>query len=322
MSYKYGLLDIKTIDVTLPIFGIFNTKIILTNELFKCDPVVGKVKFLYDCNNNIICQEGHEIPRHILTKDVSFVRINVMGGLGNVMFQIATAYAYAKRTSRTLYVTGINNIAHTTCKYPFLEKYECKNECKNDNLVHHHEKGALTYTEINNYKTHNVELHGYFQSEKYFDTILVQDAIFSEINSLYTGKYNGLGKCFIHVRRGDYVNHWLHYIDLTKYFKKAIEYVKSQYQVEFYVFSDDNKYCEQSPIFNKFTIINGLNEMETMSLMTQCQYGGICSNSTFSWWGVYLNQSPTKMSIFPSKWFNDSTYIKDIYPKNSIVINI
>ena len=56
--------------------------------------------------------------------------------------------------------------------------------------------------------------------------------------------------------------------------------------------------------------------------MTQCQYGGICENSTFSWWGVYLNDSPDKVMIFPDAWINDCNYQREIqiYSTNSIVV--
>ena len=56
--------------------------------------------------------------------------------------------------------------------------------------------------------------------------------------------------------------------------------------------------------------------------MSQCKYGGIGVNSSFSWWGLYLNTNRPYL-ILPSKWFNESNqYIGGFYFPNSIKIDI
>jgi hypothetical protein len=64
-----------------------------------------------------------------------------------------------------------------------------------------------------------------------------------------------------------------------------------------------------------------MSTLNTLYLMSLCKKGGICSNSSFSWWGGYLNTNPNKIVVFPNKWIN-TNYIVDIQYDGSTIIDI
>jgi hypothetical protein len=72
---------------------------------------------------------------------------------------------------------------------------------------------------------------------------------------------------------------------------------------KFSVFTNDKAYALQheflKDIDHEFV---DANELESLVLMSECR-AGICANSSFSWWGAYLN--PNRPICLPSKWFND-----------------
>ena len=121
-------------------------------------------------------------------------------------------------------------------------------------------------------------------------------------------KYKHLDNSFfIHIRRGDYVNHWLHYINLDEYYKKSIEYVYTLHPDAYiYIISNDLNYCKSLSYLNtdKFIYSENTNELDDLYLMSLCNLGGICCNSSYSWWGAYLNTNVSKIVIFPNKWVN------------------
>ena len=105
--------------------------------------------------------------------------------------------------------------------------------------------------------------------------------------------------------------------------KNAIEHIlKRDKNAHFYVFSDDEEYCYNYHLFQNLnkTNITQTNEINTLYLMYLCKKGGICSNSTFSWWGSYLNDNPKKTVIFPRKWYNKNIR-NDIYYDGSLILD-
>ena len=92
-----------------------------------------------------------------------------------------------------------------------------------------------------------------------------------------------------------------------------LELETSAETIQFYVFSNDNEFCKSYRVFSDylkeypkiiFTLIEGLGAMESLIFMSQCSAGGITSNSTFSWWGGYLNPHEEKLIILPKQWVN------------------
>ena len=112
----------------------------------------------------------------------------------------------------------------------------------------------------------------------------------------------------IHIRCGDYFSHSRYCVCNDSYYKEAIQkissYVKAPY---FYVFSDDKEWSRNfmSKLGVPFKLVswnNGLMSYQDMFLMSKCKHN-IIANSTFSWWGAWLNNTPHKVVIAPSTWF-------------------
>lgn len=169
----------------------------------------------------------------------------------------------------------------------------------------------------------DITLYGLFQSESYFKSI---ERIIREELSFKPADYGerwqrikadieGHQSVSIHVRRGDYVNLPIHNICTPTYFSKAIGYIKSKVEdPKFYVFSDDVTWCAQQPEFRDFTIVDipgaSDNAVIDLQLMTLCKHH-INSNSTYSWWGAWLNSNVDKIVTVPERWFNNPPLNKE-----------
>ncbi len=172
-----------------------------------------------------------------------------------------------------------------------------------------------------------------FQSEKYFkeikDIILKEITLKNQLSYESQNVQNSIkleaNSTSIHIRRGDYAknphtnkHHGL--IDLDYYYK-AVEYIKnkSEYPL-FFIFSDDIDWVRvHLKVENCIFISNPkMSEIEEMYLMSQCKHN-IIANSTFSWWGAYLNQNINKIVIAPKQWTSHKTANElDILPENWI----
>ncbi len=172
---------------------------------------------------------------------------------------------------------------------------------------------------------------GYWQTEKYFYNIRSQilNKFCFKLNNyqlLEYGKYISEGFYSIHIRRGDYLEKSELYggICTRKYYTDAIEYIKYRDKnAKFIVFSDETDRNKLSLLLGKDNIIYFQQEDFTeyedwydMYLMTQCK-GNIIANSSFSWWGAWLNQHKNKLVIAPKVWLNGKATI-DIWCDNWI----
>jgi len=129
----------------------------------------------------------------------------------------------------------------------------------------------------------------------------------------------------IHVRRGDYVNTPLDILNID-YYKKAIRLIKEKVENPvFYIFSNDENYVKEKFDFldNKY-IINwnrGRNSYIDMQLMSLCKHN-IIANSTFSFWGAYLNNNANKIVICPNILYKDKNNIQSISCEDWIKIEV
>lgn len=184
----------------------------------------------------------------------------------------------------------------------------------------------------------NVYLDGYWQNEKYFSDIApVIRSDFTQrlepggLNRGIASVISGCNAISIHFRRGDYVTDAKtaarHGATSGDYFIKAVELVVARVeQPHFFVFSDDPAWVrEHFTIPHTMTLVdhNGPNQAhEDLRLMSLCRHH-IIANSSFSWWGAWLNPRPDKIVIAPSRWFNDPDIdTSDLIPASWLRITI
>jgi hypothetical protein len=147
-----------------------------------------------------------------------------------------------------------------------------------------------------------IEYHHYFQHYKYIEPF------FDDFRALLELPETQVISCmFLHIRMGDYVGSKNHYVDLTQYYQRCLDQIEPS--VRFKVFSDDLKRAEQfiethliHSLRGRFELVD-MDEQHTLSQMANCLLGGICANSTFSWWGARLNPYPNKRIYYPSQQY-------------------
>lgn len=187
-------------------------------------------------------------------------------------------------------------------------------------------------------------LTGYFQSEKYFMDVEEQvrraftfsegiwkgqDEEIRRKMQNFLGQIQGCESVSVHVRRGDYLEKEEIYggICTEAYYKSAIEYMqRKRKESRFFLFSNDPEWVREWVNANyrgdnRFVIIEGTQE-ETgyldLFLMSRCK-NHIIANSSFGWWGAWLDENPRKRVIAPAKWANNQEFV-DIYWEGMIKI--
>jgi hypothetical protein len=257
------------------------------------------------------------------------ITIPLVGGLGNMLFQISAAYSTSIRDDKKFICDNISNMSPHNPPSHYLSTIFRK--IKFEDLNYHttiFSENGFHFNEIP--KIHgNVKLSGFFQSEKYFIDHREQLLNLFEIDlptkeKLYLKYSNELNleTCSIHVRRGDYVNiQEYHNLLSLDYYINSVNIIGDDNH--YLIFSDDIDWCEKNLSFIKNkTFIKGNTDYEDLYLMSLCN-NNIIANSTFSWWGAWLNTNENKKVISPKQWFGPrySSYItKDLYCKNWIVL--
>jgi hypothetical protein len=266
------------------------------------------------------------------------ILISTCGGLGNQLFQICFGYSISRKNNSNLLIMPSGDNFHVVDNLRYYDSIfkDFRLHLVNRDYVRDYLEPDGQYNkfvpELLNEKCNTSKLFGgYFQSEKYF--IDYKDELINILtdNSVYYSVRESVDKnkmnysYFIHVRRGDYLNSSFHYINLDVYYRNAINYILNiDRTAHFYIISDDIEYCKRYNVIKDInkTFYENQDELETMYFMSLCNKGGVCANSTFSWFGSYLNRNPDKIVIFPDKWDNSSNVESDIYYTNSIVLPI
>lgn len=260
---------------------------------------------------------------------MSFVSVDLMGGLGNCLFQIATAYSTSLRDSKTFICQkNVSYGSHKPIDHYLNNIFGKINFGTVNTNSQSYKEPFFHYNEIPK-TNNNLILNGYFQSEKYFinyrNEILELFAINNEVNHKLQNKYQNLlnkKTCSLHVRRGDYVRlNDFHTVQPIDYYKKSVNLIGEDY--EYLIFSDDIEWCKNNFDFIKNkNFIEGDTDYENLYLMSMCDHN-IIANSSFSWWGAWMNKNENKKIISPKDWFgvkNKHINTKDIYSKNWIII--
>ena len=256
------------------------------------------------------------------------ITCNLIGGLGNQMFQIAATHALALRNNDEagfdLYkcYTPLQGNVSDKYKNNFFSKLRNVSNIK-INFSYH--EPSFSYNKIQYSK--ELVLNGYFQSERYFIDYKKEiiDLFNMEESPLVTDylvpfKTMDIPITAIHVRRGDYLkNPDFHPVCSVEYYKKAMEKIGPS---NFIFISDDMEWVKENFSGANIWYSNFTDEINDFKLMASCD-NNIISNSSFSWWGAYLNRNEDKRIIAPSKWFGPKgpQDIQDIFPYNWEIID-
>lgn len=230
---------------------------------------------------------------------ISFRRLGDMGRLGNQLFQIAATVALAVENNDDYAFPPWKEAAHfnlTSCFSHDLSQQQVYREP-------HFPYSPIPYRP-------NLDLEGFFQSEKYFanSKYLIQSLLTPKIG--FGMKYNHTA---IHVRRGDYLQLSREYVQLgMDYYRRAMQMIGSKYYI---IFSDDMGWCKANFGGDNVIFSEGKSPVEDLALMLSCEHA-IIANSSFSWWGAYLNKNPSKIVIAPHNWFGPNLPhdIRDLIP--------
>ncbi|GBG13297.1 flagellar biosynthetic protein FliQ [Novimethylophilus kurashikiensis] len=289
----------------------------------------------------------------------SVVITNLIGGLGNQMFQYAAGRALADRHNAKLLLdlSGFENyslrryeletlniraeiasqsdIEFFRSSVPF--RWEMGKVLNNFSKILLSKKKAQVFNEstfsfMPELQKQPLPLYmsGYWQSERYFNNssdIIRRDFELKEPldveNKKILNKIQQTVSISLHVRRGDYVTNSttakFHGTCSLDYYYSAIRFVASRVQhPHFFIFSDDLDWVSKNLNLSHPSTLVDINGPSSgaadIALMKQCQHN-IIANSSFSWWGAWLNPSPHKIVVAPQRWFNQSTHdTSDLLP--------
>lgn len=271
--------------------------------------------------------------------------VKISGGLGNQLFQysfgkflsvcfntelkfdIKTNSSISGFTNRSFGLNDLNlniNIASSDdikkFKYftnnTFLERLERK-FVQIFPFINRQYKVQRFNSQMNKGFKDNCYYDGYWQSEKYFKTIegiVRKDLEFKpSLNSYNLELLNQIvdtESVSLHIRRGDYLtikaNTKIFAVCSVDYYNRAIDFFIGRLKSpKFFIFSDDYEFAKENFKGNQFRIVeNSANPETDLYLMSKCKHN-IIANSSFSWWGAWLNSNPNKIVISPIEWYNE-----------------
>jgi len=280
--------------------------------------------------------------------------IKIKGGLGNQLFQYAFArFLSLQKDIEVKIDNGINTNKNDTYRQYSLNNFNITLSLasREEVLKAKYPLGIISkiwrITKIKILKVHNVGwnkniinskesyMDGYWQSYKYLDpirSILLKEISLKEpIKNKYKELLNQISNTdsvSIHIRRGDYVNDpktkAAHYTFGLEYYQEAVKIIAGKIPAPtFFVFSDDIEWVKKNfkSIFPTIYVSNAqIKDHEELMIMCECK-NNIIANSSFSFWGAWLNKNPNKIVIAPKKWNNiyPKKY-KDLLPKEWIQI--
>jgi len=276
----------------------------------------------------------------------SHIIIRLMGGLGNQMFQYSLGRNLAlsnnitvkldlswfakqkKRKYRLDLFNVVENFAtnkevkdctQNNSRLASLRRLFKPNSCAYIKQEQFNSDPAILKIKSSTY------LDGYWQSEKYFKNI--KDIIYKEFTlknneEISSDKFKqdilNSNSVSLHIRRSDYITeasstYWT--CSLNYYYQAIDKITREHKNIKIFVFSDDIEWAKKNiKTKHQIAFVEGNKDYEDLILMSKCQHN-IIANSSFSWWGAWLNSNQNKIVIAPKKWFNDlSISDEDLIP--------
>ncbi len=282
---------------------------------------------------------------------------NILGGIGNQMFQYAAGRSLALTTSQSL-VFDLNDFSDYKLHHGFelnrvfnvnaesasantvnevlgwranhlarrmLRRSQCAGLRGNKFVVEPHFNYWPDFFNL----AGDCYLHGYWQSERYFkqiESVIRRDFTFREAlaerNLELASEVAQTQSVSLHVRRGDYVSDaktgQVMDVCSLEYYRKAICYVAEHIvKPVFYVFSDDITWVKENlSVSYPCVYVEHNRQKESyrdMQLMSLCRHN-VIANSSFSWWGAWLNAHSEKLVVAPKNWFRNGANDSDLIP--------
>lgn len=255
------------------------------------------------------------------------ILVGLAGGLGNIMFQLSAGYSIAKERDAVFRWRGNPSSSHTSARGVDYRRgilapamnYEPHDPSVSvsviiENLLHPIDTDLIK--QGNNYL-----LAGYLQNYRYCSR--------DSIRALFDFADNPLPDAepsyFLQVRRGDYLRSRLHNLNLQDgYFQQALKIASERHPGALtLVLSDDIPWCQDwEPLKDMRVQFIEENAEVSMRIMHHASIGGITSNSSFGWWGLYSNLE-RPLHILPDRWLNDDRYYtKGYYYPGCCAINL
>lgn len=265
------------------------------------------------------------------------------GGLGNQLFQIFTTIAYAIQLSQPFFFLNNYQLGNgengSTIRYTYWETFldSLKIFLKNEPIkMLTVGETSFNYEKLPQHYSKDIMLYGYFQSHLYFDQC--KDTIFKLIkidkkkNIIKQTVNNDFKNTVsIHFRLGDYKRYPdVHPILQVSYYYNALQYLLYE-TTNLTCITNVLYFCEDGDLIEVTEMINELKQAfpelvferaepllldwEQLLLMSLCKYN-VIANSTFSWWGAYLNENIGKKICYPSVWFGPKAAhnTQDLFP--------
>lgn len=342
-GYEKFIKDLRKVICEKPVWEAFEGK--SKGEWFRMK-LYTISPFLYDgftyLNENFI------LPNKMVKSSAKdpLVVIQLSGGMGNQMFQYAL-YLQLKALGKNVKIDDKTEYEGRNARpirlSVFDAKYETPTEtemkCLTDSYLDlaskirrkltgrktaaYMEKSQLFDSKV--LEMDRAYLIGWWQSEKYFaavkDKVLkaftFKNMELSKEMQTYKEAMEKSSSVSVHIRRGDYlqVDEVYGSICNEEYYEKAMEKMKAQVpDCHFFIFTNDIPWVKEHMAGKDVTVVEGNDEDAgyiDMYLMTQCKHY-ILANSSFSWWGCYLNSSKEKKVIAPPIWANGRD-CRDVY---------
>ena len=269
------------------------------------------------------------------------ITCNIIGGLGNQLFQIFATISFALKHKQVFCFTYKTMTGKRQMYWDnFLSTLTLFTNARMMTNVLPIPESSYYSTIPNSYQ--NIMLTGYFQNPAYFKEyyepicrMIRIDAQKEKIKETLS-QFNFDNSISMHFRQGDYLLLPDHYKILTfDYYKKSLDYIKERKREKHTVLY----FCEDPNLPQVIDIIKQLKEVyplveftrapsdledwQQLLMMSCCQHN-IIANSTFSWWGAYFNSNPEKIVCSPAEWFGPKIDIKmeDLLPEEWTTIAI
>lgn len=267
------------------------------------------------------------------------IQIGDRGRLGNQMFQYASLMGIAHKQnlkyginfekfngSNWNSLSDTDTISRSTIILPLAFDLKVDHSIDQKNILFQKVEENDFYFDERFFNTgDNIHLDGYFQSEKYFKHIEneVRDQ-FRFKNEIIEKTKTFLNKnktVAVHVRRTDYTTVPHFPLCTVEYYKQAFSFFGNDYN--FIVLADDRQWAYEylKPLNKRVTISESCNQFIDLCIMTLCEHN-IIANSSYSWWGAWLNNNLDKKVIAPKNWFGPPFKFdaRDLYCEGWITI--